>query len=282
MTCFRVSEADAGDFPKGRLAWDVLNRTACHEQSLPEEIDLSNCVMLKPYTLACLAALAAKSIARDSHCRLVLPRDSDCSDHCLRLGLHKWFDAPQVQSPEPRTTNVALRQLQGQPGGDFSNSVVELLVEKSSLPAGVLPRIETHLDEVVLNAVTHSESEVGCIVVGQGFPRKAVVEIAIVDLGIGIRSHLIKNPNHAHLVSDEQAIMHAVREGVTGTVGLNRWNGPNSGIGLHELVKYSQQGLAETTIISGSSICVFGKDSPITHSLRTAFPGCLVNIRFFL
>ncbi len=282
MTCFRVSKADAGDFANGKLAWDVLNLTGCHPQSIPREIDLSDCVMIKPYALACLAALAEKATRRGGRIRLKLPVDQRCADHCLRLKLHEWFEVEQELALPTRATNVAIDQLEQPPDGAFSSAIVNLLVDRTSLPSGILPNLENHLDEVVSNAVTHAESEVGCFVVGQGFPRKQVVEVAIVDLGQGILNHLSKNPQHARFHSDEDAILYSVQEGITGTVGLNRWGANNSGIGLHELVRYSQQGHAETAIISGTSICVFGNFSPIKHRLKSSFQGCLVNIRFFL
>jgi len=282
MNSFRVSAADAGDLANGKLAWDVLNQTGCHTHSIPDAVDLSDCVMLKPYALACLAALAAKSKQRGTPIRLTLPRDARCTAHCLRLKLHEWFEAEMVVLPAARETNVAIDQIERPPDETFSNAIMNLLIDQASLPVGILPNLENHLDEVVSNAVTHAESEIGCIVVGQGFPRKRVVEVAIVDLGMGILKHLSRNPMHSQLRSDEDAILHAVQEGVTGTVGLNRWGANNSGIGLHELVRYSQQGHAETAIISGSSICVFSKESPIKHLIKVPFRGCLVNIRFFL
>jgi hypothetical protein len=165
MTVFRVAAADAGDFANGRLAWDVLKGTACHQQSLPHEIDLSHCVMLRPYALACLTALAAISRHRGTRIRLTWPRDRKCVAHCMRLKLHEWFDAPELPTPVSRRTNVAIDQLQQLPDGAFSNAIVGLLANERSLPTGILPNLENHLDEVVANAVTHSDSEIGCIVV---------------------------------------------------------------------------------------------------------------------
>lgn len=279
MSVFQVSRADGGDFESGRLAWDVLRRTGSHNGSLPSSIDLSACVMLKPYSIACLIAMGAKAGGRMS---LVLPTDAQCSDHISRVGLPGWFSGSATPMVEGRQTNIVARQLDSRPSTSFSDEVVAVLSRELGLSVGVAGQLATHLDEVVLNAVTHANSAIGCVVVGQAFPQKGCMEVTVVDLGQTIRGHLITNPEHAAIGSDAAAILQATTEGVTGTVGTNRWGERNSGVGLFELRQYCESGGGEMAILSGSSYLTFGSgNEPRTHQFHGGFAGCLVNIRFF-
>jgi len=279
MSAFQVSAADKGDFAAEKLAWDVLKATANHGVSVPSSIDLSQCVMLKPYSIACLIAMGAKA---DRQIPLTLPTNPQCLEHIVRIGLPQWFSMPDPPSLQSRATNVVARQLESRPSSSFSDDVVRVLSGELGLSVGVPSTLATHLDEVVLNAVTHANSLIGCIVVGQAFPLKECMEVAVVDLGQTIRGHLTANPAHAAIHTDAAAILQATTEGVTGTVGTNRWGEPNSGVGLFELRQYCESGGGEMAILSGSSYLTFESgNEPRAHQFHGGFAGCLVNIRFF-
>ena len=152
--------------------------------------------------------------------------------------------------------------------------------QANGFPPGLIQELATHLDEVILNSLTHAESPVGCVVCGQAFPQREIVEVAVIDLGQTIRGHLSNLARYA-TYNDERAILAAVQEGVTGTVGLNRFDEPNSGVGLFELVNYCERGGGELAILSGRSFVTFGYgEQPLTHRFRGGFPGTLVNVRF--
>jgi len=143
------------------------------------------------------------------------------------------------------------------------------------------PRLAGHIDEVIINALTHAESKIGCIVAGQAFPRTGKVEITCVDLGQTIKTHLRRNPKYAEVTEHGAAIVRATELGVTGTVGVNRWGDPNSGCGLAELREFCEDGGGEMAILSGDALVAFGpRRSPQVRPFRGLFAGCLVNIRF--
>ena len=278
MKVFTVSSADAGDFPRGRVAWDVLHATAQHRTRLPDQIDLSGCVMLKPYAVACLAALGARAAQPIA---VVLPRDQGCAEHLSRLRLGAWLKGAWDERVEARSTNIVAKQLDARPG-DISGEVIRALTGGLELSANVAQLLANHLDEVLLNALTHADSPIGAIVVGQEFPGLKCLEIAVLDLGQTIRGHLTGNPKHQSIATDSEAIIRATEEGVSGTVGFNRWGDPNSGVGLFELRKYCECGGGELTILSGSQYVCFSQTSgPSVNLFRGMFQGCLVNIRFF-
>jgi hypothetical protein len=269
---------DAGDFRSGRLAWDVLRATSTHAQQLPGEVDLTDCVMLKPYSIACLAALGAKGGRAP---RLVLPSEEACRDHVLRVGLSTFFaDDPGAKQPEVRPTNVVTRQVADRPG-IVSNEIIAVLSDNMHLAVNTPRELANHLDEIILNAVTHSGSAIGCVVAGQAFPRNRSIEIAVVDLGCTILGHLQRHPDHRDLASDGDAILLATLEGVSGTVGRNRWGDENGGYGLFALREYCESGHGELAVLSGTHFVCFNEEgAPKTTRFRGNFAGCLVSVRF--
>jgi hypothetical protein len=66
--------------------------------------------------------------------------------------------------------------------------------------------------ELAGNAAEHSRSERGAFAAAQAYPHLGLIEIAIADCGIGIRTAL----NDDRLMSDTDAIRAALQEGVTG------------------------------------------------------------------
>lgn len=268
---FKVSELrDAGDFVKGRLAWDILHATANHNCVVPNTIDLSDATHLKPYSLAALFAL---NLRASTSVKLILPDDSECREHLERLG----FCCPDEASHVARKTNVRIRQLTDGPGSFSSDAMDVWENEVGSLPAGLKPQLAVHLDEVISNAIQHADSPIGCVVVGQAFPKTHKVEVAVLDLGQTILGHLSKHPAFRHLKSDRDAILEATKDAVTGAIGT-----ANSGVGLYDLRTFCEGGYGELSIISGSSIVVFKQgESPVFHDFRgLGFRGTLVNTLF--
>ncbi len=179
---------------------------------------------------------------------------------------------------------VPVRQLE-QFSATFADEVARAWEsEFQGMPGGLRPRLADHLDEVIRNALSHAESPIGCVVAGTVYPSARRVELAVLDLGQTIRGHLTKNPRYAGIVSDQEAIITATGEGVTGTLPgeLNRMGEPNSGVGLFELRSYCESGGGDLTITSGEAMVTFGPQAPIARHFAGGFPGCLVNARFLV
>ena len=275
----------ADDFANGKVAWDVLNATGRHKQSSYDELDLSACIHVKPYSLACLAALGLKGKIGGTSPRLVLPSDTKCREYVRRMGLTRLVgtrgqedDSGEVGPDEPTSTSHVLLQQLLKPDSSFSDSAVALLTDRRQLAASVAAALATHIDELVQNALAHSGSPIGCVVAGQGYTKS--VEIAVVDLGDTIPGHLRKNPEYSGLRSDREAISKALEEGVTGTIGLNRLGGTNSGVGLFELCQAAGAARAEMSIISGDQLVTITSNGHIFTEFRGGFAGTLVCVRF--
>lgn len=274
----RAPGADSGDFSTKKLKWDVLAAAAKRGQSI-EEIDLSETEHLKPYSIACLAGLG---IENEGRVRLRPPNSRECREHLSRMQLPRFFsNSAEWPSCDIRTTNVVIDHVTGK-GSGAADRVVQLLLDNQGLSAGEAPTLANHLDEILRNALCHSRSPLGCVVAGQHFPQKKQVELAIVDFGCSIPAHLRRNPKHLSVQDDAEAVVLATENGITGTVGVNDWNEPNSGAGLWELRSYCQSGRGEMAIVSGRAVASFSATVPIKYEFRGGFSGCLVSIRFFL
>lgn len=271
---------DAGSFEDGRLKWDILNTTAAHRRILPGSIDLTDCEFLRPYAIACLCSLGVLTRGR---IELTPPRFEPCRQHLGRMGLYQWFKlTTPVESNLPRDTNLVVEHLTDRPGNS-AGKLIDLLLSESPAPAGVKRDLADHLDEIIRNALCHAGSPMGCMVAGQAFPKRQIVELAILDLGCTIPGHLRRNPKHRGILSDAEAVIKATEDGVTGTVGLNSWGEANSGAGLYELRHYCESGNGEMSIVTGPVIVSFSTNKGSrTRRFRGDFSGCLVNIRFFL
>lgn len=284
MSTFRVSSMpDAGEFADGdaaALAWDILQRTAAHD--LPATLDLTHCAHLKPYSIACLCALGELARRNGKPITAIPPKDNACLEHLGRIGLPEFFDG-EWSKGNARDTNITARCVAWPPGNE-GERIVEVLAPRAQLSAGMFATMVDCLDEIIRNALTHADSLVDCIVVGQAFEKSSKVEIAVLDLGRTIRGHLVTNPKHAHISSDEQAIRMACIDGVSGTpdAQLNRHGEPNSGAGLAYLRDYCESGGGQATILSGTAWTTYsGECEPVIGHLYRPFQGCLVNIRYF-
>ncbi|HTL30158.1 MAG TPA: hypothetical protein VL282_13090, partial [Tepidisphaeraceae bacterium] len=186
---------------------------------------------LKAYSLACIAAIGARG-GKQIH--LVLPKNPNCREHCLRHGLPKWFNTAESEKVSTKRRSIPIQQLQINDGpGDFSRKAMAVWKEEldNQLSVGLEPALQSHLDELIMNALGHSNSPVGCFVIGQGHPNLGVLELCVLDLGMTIRTHLTKNPKYATFNTDESAIKKAMELGVTGTLpgSYNLLGEPNSG-----------------------------------------------------
>jgi len=275
--------ADGGEFIEGdtaAIAWDVLRLTGSHRDC--EVYDLTRTPHLKPYAIACLAASAALQRQKQIIPTVVPPSNNACNEHLQRLGLYEFFEATENRQVWSRSSNLKVQKVT-YPPGRVSENAAEVLTDGIQLTAGVRPQIVTSLDEVLLNALSHAESPIECVIVGQGFPQSGKVEVAVVDLGIGILNHLRRNAEYEQLSNDEEAIELATQDGVTGTRRgtRNRLNEQNSGAGLHYLRKYCEAGGGECTILSGRHWVTYHSGERVVGRLKQPFQGTLVNLRFF-
>ena len=109
----------------------------------------------------------------------------------------------------------------------------------------VFDSLSYSLREMMRNVVEHSEAE-DIWLCAQYWPSKARVEVAIVDLGIGVRRSLSGNP-HIDPSDDKKAINYALMPAVSGKAfkgARKKQRGPwaNSGFGLYMTSRVCRNG----------------------------------------
>jgi hypothetical protein len=256
MGVLRVWGADAGDFHNGKLIRSALTAFQALPRGHPDSVDLSGLTMIRPYTLAALAAIGVSGGCRAS---LVLPRTHEARDYVLRSGLLKFFRSGGEGPLPPSRRTVPVRRLET-PSQEFADEVTTAWEQEfGGMPPALRPRLADHLDEIIRNALSHAESPIGCIVAANVYPGLRTAELCVLDLGQTIRAHLARNPRYSYLSSDREAILKATEEGVTGTPpgSLNALGEPNSGVGLFDLREYCERGGGDLSICSGESIVHF-------------------------
>ncbi len=136
--------------------------------------------------------------------------------------------------------------------------------------------------ELMRNVVEHSESPVIWLA-GQYWPTKDLVEIALLDEGIGVSCHLSRNP-YLEIRNDADALLFAIEPGISGsalpgrkTVEDDMWD--NSGFGLYMTSSLCQLG-GEFAICSGTSTLHLSGGQ--TRFLNSCHHGTAVMMRLYV
>jgi hypothetical protein len=114
------------------------------------------------------------------------------------------------------------------------------------------------LREMIRNVFEHSGSD-SVLYCGQYWPKRNVVEVCLLDRGIGIRESLSLNPNF-RFKTDKQALEMSLWPGVSGKTHLRQYsnNWANSGFGLYMTSRLARHG-GSFTIASGDACVVLSK-----------------------
>jgi hypothetical protein len=177
-----------------------------------------------PLDLAGVAAWAARLRHEGNRVEFALPDDCDVRRYLVRMDLIAHLDqagitvtgpACSVRRADRADVLLEVRNIRGPADAErFAVDAYQLaLLHTSGSSAGAGAKM---LGELLDNAITHAGSPVGVYAAAQVHQRGGDLEIAVADAGIGIRSHLARNPQFRNLTATE-ALRAALRPGVTGT-----------------------------------------------------------------
>lgn len=234
--------------------------------------DATGLTFASPLDLTGVAAWAARMRHEGNPVSFALPADDDVRRYLARMDLVAHLDQAGV------TVTGRSCSMRRADRGDVLLEVRRIRdpadVEQFACDAYKLARRYTSdnsaaaaakmLGELLDNAVTHASSPVGVYAAAQVHQRAADVQLAVADAGIGIRSHLARNPRFRNLTA-AQALNAALQPGVTGT-SERRGNGlPDllstaSGFGGQLLLR-SDDGYAQ--VIAASSDRQFAAAAPV-------------------
>jgi hypothetical protein len=224
ISCVRIRLA--GSQP---LHAPVIERPAAANSSAI--FDATDLTFASPLDLAGVAAWAARLRHEGNPVAFTLPADGDVRRYLSRMDLVAHLDQSGVtvtgpSSPVRRTDRgdvlLEVRRICGPADAErFARDAYELARRHTSdSSAAAAAKI---LSELLDNAITHASSPVGVYAAAQVHQRAGDVQLAVADAGIGIRSHLARNPCFRDLTA-AQALSAALQPGVTGTSEL-RGNG---------------------------------------------------------
>ncbi len=138
------------------------------------------------------------------------------------------------------------------------------------------------LSEICANAVEHGHSPFGSYAAVQAYQhivsggrergRGEEVLVAIADGGVGVRETLSRNPEYSeHTASDNDALRHALKMGVSGTGEIGR------GGGLAVVGQIAARAGGSLSLRSGSGRVTFYGDRTNSRNVP-AFPGTFVRV----
>jgi len=242
-------------------------------------VDLSRLVAVRPAALALLTAVLARGRARGLYAPgsvLVMPSSRAVSNYLRRMDLLRQV-LPETTHDEPfvRREAVGFRPCRAfasaQECAVVARDLAEALSELVETDEAARASIRICLDELAEN-VQHAASPLGGFAAAQGWRRTRELEIAIVDLGIGIRASLTKNPRYADIDGDVTAMATALEPRVTATPERN------SGIGLFVTRLLLRDNGGVLLLRSGSGEVYSGAEDGARET-PIRFPGTLVALR---
>jgi anti-sigma regulatory factor (Ser/Thr protein kinase) len=227
------------------------------DQPVRVRLDMGGAVFLGPTTIALLEA-GIRRIEEAGHLlsggSIVLPRN--------RL--------------TERRNPIGFRPCQQfQTETDFpvvSKALTDALAERCNVDNIAKAAILICLNELTENVVHHAYTDLGGFAACQATLKKRRFEVGIVDLGIGIRQSLAKNPRYADIDSDVKAIETALQPRVTATPVRN------SGIGLSITKLLLRDNGGQLIVRSGAGLVVGGSEER-AETTPVELPGTIVAMR---
>jgi anti-sigma regulatory factor (Ser/Thr protein kinase) len=252
--------------------YDLTEPTIVH-------LDLGRLVSISPSALALLVAslhTAGSTGLMVDGSRITPPHAPHVSTYIQRMNLLRWLPGfAHVGEPFERHQEQGFRGcLQFQDSTDYWRAASELtdaLCERCAADDTARAAVRVCLDEVAENVIHHAGAPAG-FAAAQGWKRTNEFEIAIVDLGVGVRTSLRKNELYSDVPDDATAIATALRPQVTSTPERN------SGIGLFVTRMVLKSNGGSLLVRSGNGAVYSGGEERIERTV-VEMPGTLVAIR---
>ncbi|MFA7254471.1 MAG: helix-turn-helix domain-containing protein [Candidatus Omnitrophota bacterium] len=234
-------------------------------------IDLSEAVFVTPTGLAMLCSIIDRTTWRGGNVRIKDPQNEEFKVFLKSIGFWDYLHiATSPDIPKNIEPNVQLKRLQNLDIA-LTGKLVEFIESSISVSPGVSYVLSMAHNELIENAMVHSQSRRGCLVCAQSTPKSKLLRLTVLDEGQGIRSSLMES--YPKIENDIAAIKLAVQEGVGARKTEDR------GLGLHEILKFVKVNDGELTIISGHGKVIFKREEVLEEKLKTNWSGTIVEVR---
>lgn len=194
-----------------------------------------------------------------------------------RGGNRRYLPITVLDTPElEKEASHQFREI-GQVVEDHSKLLAQTLTQQQD--GDLVDTLIYSFREIIRNVVEHSKSGV-VMYCAQFWPRNQLVEIAILDIGVGIRSTLSENP-YLKIENDADALNLALIPGISGKIYKGKRTDPfdlwqNSGFGLYLTSRICRNG-GNFFICSGDS-GIFLDDSG-KQSYSTNYEGTAIRLK---
>jgi len=146
--------------------------------------------------------------------------------------------------------------------------------------------LKSYLDymvgEILHNAIQHSLSPIGAIIIGQYFPAQRRLQIVVVDRGVGFLHNIQRL--HKEINTEKEAIAKALEKGVSSLHTKMYSNAiDNVGYGLYALKTIIEKTNGKLMIISNNGIVRLDRHNPLLAQelQNTNWKGSIVAFEFF-
>jgi anti-sigma regulatory factor (Ser/Thr protein kinase) len=268
----------AGGYGLNQLERAIRDLRPILDMDEPQEllIDLGGLAHIGPAALALLAAVLKRREEEGFSCEVIPPRSPLTRNYLQRMDFTKLLFDDEIPEPFKRKKAVGFRPVQHFRGEDecwlAAKELAEALVERFKPDSIATAAIRICLDELAENVVHHAYTDLGGFAAAQSNPKRHTFEIAIVDLGIGIRASLARNPAYADISTDVEAVSTALQPRVSSTPERN------AGIGLYITKLLLRGNGGQLLVRSGHAVVCRGANETEEEN-DMSFPGTIVAIR---
>jgi len=231
--------------PRAATAASLLEHL--NDSELLGELDVRKIALqVEPQTFVSCSAMAVLCgwglLKRQAGTRFTAVGDGDTLRYLSRMDLFGHLGVHFDETFTRHTEAGRFIPLQLVEAGDdalaASNAICDLVLHQFDNACEFLPAMEWAVYEIIDNIVIHSETPVPGVVCGQYFPQKHRLDIAICDMGRGIKASLGESLTFN---SHGEAISKALERGVTRSRDVGQGNGL---AGSLEIIRQNQGGMA--------------------------------------
>jgi anti-sigma regulatory factor (Ser/Thr protein kinase) len=261
------------------IAYSNTLLNLCHQARTTEEdlitFDLLKTEFICPFGIILLTGSISECLVRKKDAKYKRPNKEATRKFLSGIGFNKFFKLPdedyKIESP-----NVQLKRVKHL-DTLLTDQIIDVFKTRIRMSEGVEGSLRMALNELMMNAFDHSESERGCYVCAQSYIRAKKIRLCIADFGIGIQQSLKKVPEYVNLDDDHEAIALAVKEGVTSRVDRT------AGYGLSHINRFIKVNEGKMYILSGNGKVLWDNMSSIkpkkkNQIVRVPFQGTVINL----
>ncbi len=212
---------------------------------------------LHPLVISMTAALAIAM--KEKHQEVRAEKVTATSGHYLKvIGLTELINAETIaiEGHEPSGRYIRISVIKN--SGELTTFITNMIPLLHASASQAEP-IEYIMSELIRNVLEHANSPVGAVVCAQYFKKSNRVSIGVADLGLGIK----KTINHSYAArTDAEAILLALRPGITGTTKKPGGTAQNAGAGLFFIKSIAKINRDFFVLYSGNSMYKLLKDAP--------------------